>query len=114
MIVNLFFRVNPATGNLLLSGGMWAHVGSVMQYKCRSIVFIDVDAILSHIRQQARKSNTRESIPVGIRALLTAQVQPFVLLPAHASIHVSVPSFLLCIWSICVQMHHCDRECLCM
>ena len=45
MIVQFFFLVNPATGNLLLSRGMWVHVGSVMQYKCRSIVFIDVDAI---------------------------------------------------------------------
>ena len=38
MIVSLPFRVNPATGNLLLSGSMWVHVGSVMQRKCLRIV----------------------------------------------------------------------------
>ena len=38
MIVSLFFRVKPATGNLLLSGSMWVHVGNVMHCKCLSIV----------------------------------------------------------------------------
>ena len=38
MIVSLFFRVKPATGNLLLSGSMWVHVGSVMHCKWVSIV----------------------------------------------------------------------------
>ena len=38
MIVRLFVCVKPATGNLLLSGSMWVHVGSVMHCKCVSIV----------------------------------------------------------------------------
>ena len=38
----------------------------------------------------------------------------FVLLPAHASIYVSVQSFNLYLLNICLHRHHVDRECLCI